>query len=171
MARIDRIAARGADSLTWLVHCRALRGGSTVGISVSINWSEPFTLKPVMESYKLPDGSPISVPVMDSRERAAEKLRAFLTRGEASDAYDLWWYATKVLTASDVLSMGRLIQTKLGRSRLGGGDVLVRFDEMRDNAKAEWTMGTGLVIAGPKPTWPEVDKALGRFKAVTPQRA
>ena len=124
-----------------------------------------------MESYQLPDGTPISVPVMDPRERAAEKVRAFLTRGEAADAYDLWWYATKVLTASQVLGLGRLIQTKLGRSRLGSGDVLVRFDEMRDNAKAEWTTGTGLVIAGPKPTWTEVDKALTRFKGVTPHRA
>lgn len=171
VARIDRIAAGGAESLTLLVHCRALRGGSTVGITVSINWSEPFTLKPVMESYQLPDGTSISVPVMDPRERAAEKVRAFLTRGEASDAYDLWWYATKVLTASEVLGLGTLIQTKLGRSRLGSGDVLVRFDEMRDNANGEWTAGTGLVIAGPKPTWTEVDKALGRFKGVTPHRA
>ena len=124
-----------------------------------------------MESYTLPDGTPISVPVMDSRERAAKKVRAFLTRGEAADAYDLWWYATKVLTASEVLSLGKLIQTKLGRSRLSTGDVLLRFDEMSRNAKVEWTTGTGLVIAGPKPRWTEVDKALARFKSVTPHRA
>lgn len=104
-------------------------------------------------------------------ERAAEKVRAFLTRGEASDAYDLWWYANKVLTVSELLNLGPLIQTKLGRSRLGTGDVLERFDDMRDNAKAEWTTGTGLVIAGPKPAWAEVDKALARFKSVSPRRA
>jgi|GEM_PF-2544373 len=171
VVRIDRIAARGAESLTLLVHCRALRGGTTIGITVSINWSEPFSLTPVMESYALPDGTPIRVPVMDRRERAAEKVRAFLTRGEAADAYDLWWYATKVLTASELLGLGPLIQTKLGRSRLGRGDVLERFDDMRDNAKAEWTSGTGLVIAGPKPAWAEVDKALTRFKSVSPHRA
>jgi len=171
VVRIDKITARGTDSLSLLVHCRALRGGTTVGITVSINWSEPFSLKPVMESYALPDGTPISVPVMDPRERAAEKVRAFLTRGEAPDAYDLWWYATKVLKHSELLGLSGLIQTKLGRSRLGSGDVLERFDEMRDNAKAEWTTGKGLVIAGPKPTWTEVDKALARFKSVTPHRA
>lgn len=171
VTRIDRITARGTDSLTLLVHCRALRGGSTVGITVSINWSEPFILKPVMESYQLPDGSPISVPVMDARERAAEKVRAFLTRGEASDAYDLWWYATKVLKARELALLAELIQTKLGRSRLAPGDVLVRFDQMRANAKAEWIAGKGLVIAGPKPAWAEVDAALARFKVVTPHRA
>ena len=167
----SRTPARGAESLTLLVHCRALRGGTTVGVTASINWSEPFSLKPVMESYALPDGTPIRVPVMDRRERAAEKVRAFLTRGEAADAYDLWWYATKVLTANELLGLGPLIQTKLGRSRLGSGDVLERFDDMRDNAKTEWTSGTGLVIAGPKPAWAEVDKALIRFKSVSPHRA
>ncbi len=171
VVRVDRITARGADSLSLLVHCRALRGGTTIGITVSINWSEPFSLKPVMESYKLPDGTPISVPVMDSRERAAEKVRAFLTRGEAADAYDLWWYATKVLKLSEILGLAELIQTKLGRSRLGSGDVLERFDEMRDNAKTEWTIGKGLVLAGPKPPWAEVGRALQRFKSVTPHRA
>lgn len=171
VTRIDRVTARGTDSLTLLVHCRALRGGSTVGITVSINWSEPFTLKPVMESYKLPDGTPIRVPVMDARERAAEKVRAFLTRGEASDAYDLWWYATKVLRTRELGLLAELIQTKLGRSRLGRGDVLVRFDQMRANAKDEWTAGKGLVIARPRPAWAEVDAALARFRAVTPHRA
>lgn len=169
--RIDRLIARGKDSLSLLVHCRPLRGGETVGITVSINWSEPFSLKPVMESYALPDRTPISVPVMDPRERAAEKVRAFLTRGEASDAYDLWWYATKVLKTGELQSLGGLIQTKLGSSRLGSGDMLVRFDEMRENAKTEWASGKGLVIAGPKPTWAEVDKAVMRFESMTPHRA
>ena len=103
--RIDKIVSRGKESLSLIVHCRPLRGGETVGITVSINWSEPFTLKPVLESYALPDGTPISVPVMDPRERAAEKVRAFMTRGEASDAYDLWWYATKVLKVSVLLGL------------------------------------------------------------------
>jgi hypothetical protein len=68
--------------LSLLVHCRALRGGATSGITLSINWSEPFDLKTVMESYALPDGTAIRVPVTDLRERAAEKVRAVLTRGE-----------------------------------------------------------------------------------------
>lgn len=117
VTRIDRITALGANSLTLLLHCRPLRGGTPLGITLSINWSEPFDLKPIMESYALPDGTPIKVPVMDPRERAAEKVRAFLTRGEASDAYDLWWYATKVLKGIEVMSLAALIQMKLARSR------------------------------------------------------
>lgn len=169
--RIDKITSKGKQSLSLIVHCRPLRGGESVGITVSINWSEPFALKPVTESYALPDGTPIRVPVMDPRERAAEKVRAFMTRGEASDAYDLWWYATKVLKASVVVGLGGLIQTKLASSRLGSGDMLVRFDEMRANAKTEWASGKGLVIAGPKPAWAEIDNALTRFRSVTPHRA
>ncbi len=66
---------KGKESLSLIVHCRPLRGGESVGITVSINWSEPFALKPVMESYALPDGTPIRVPVMNPREHAAEKVR------------------------------------------------------------------------------------------------
>jgi hypothetical protein len=60
------------------------------------------------------------------------------------DVYDLCWYTTKVLRASEVLGLAKLIQIKLSRSRLGTCDLLVRFDAMRDNAKADWTKGTGL---------------------------
>ncbi len=168
---IDRIVARGKESLALIVHCRSLRGGASVPITVSINWSEPFVRKPVMESYSLPDGTPITVPVMDPLERAAEKVRAFMTRGEASDAYDLWWYATKVLKVKEIQGLGPLIQTKFASSRLGAGDMLVQFDEMRANAKEEWATGQGLTIAGTKPPWAEVDTALMRFKSVTPHAA
>lgn len=168
---IDRITARGNDSLTLILQCRPLRGGDPMGITFSVNWSEPFLLKPVMESYVV-RGETIAVPVMDPRERAAEKVRAFLDRGEAGDVYDLWWYASEVLTDAEMLKLGSLIKTKLENSRLGDElDLQERFYEMTENAKAEWAKGQNLILsATDKPAWAEVAKALTRFKGVTPRK-
>ncbi len=165
-------AGSSPDGCAFLVECRALRGRRTT-IKISINWSEPFVLAPVQASYKIPDGTPITVPVMQPLERAAEKVRAFLSRGEASDAYDLWFYWTKVLTPADREGLATMTKRKLrsSASRVPKSvtDMLQRFDEMREIAKEEWRTGRNLVIEGTKPEWDEVDRALLRFKAHTPR--
>lgn len=164
----------GKNSVSFLVECRRLAGGTTLPITVTINWSEPFRLPPVMASYKLPDGTPIKVPVMRAIERAAEKVRAFVTRGEASDAYDLWWYWDRVLTMGDRERLPSLIKRKVRSSAqaIPGGDKLhQRFDDMRRNAEDEWTTGKGLVLSGTKPEWKNVDASLLKFKARTPEKA
>ena len=139
----------------------------------TINWSEPFILPVVMGDYLLPNGTPIKVPVMQAVERAAEKVRAFLTRGEATDAYDLWWYWNRVLTRSDREKLPRLVKRKLASSArpIPRGDKLhERFDEMRANAHDEWKTGKGLVLSGKKPEWKDADAALLKFKAHTPEK-
>lgn len=170
---IDQLTQGGADSITLFLNCRRLQGGATMKIQFSINWSEPFTLPPVMESYALPDGTPVKVPVMDSRERAAEKLRAFLDRGEAPDAYDLWWYATTIFPDDQVLRLSKLIKVKLAQSNLASDlDLHARFKEMEQSAREQWAKGTGLIIAAEdKPSWTAVSKALASFKRVVPNRA
>jgi predicted nucleotidyltransferase component of viral defense system len=148
-------------------------GGATLPITITINWSEPFVLPPVMANYKLPDGTPIKVPVMQAVERAAEKVRAFVTRGEATDAYDLWWYWNRVLTADDRTKLPGLIKQKLAstaRPLPGAGKLHDRFDEMRANAEAEWKTGKGLILTGKKPAWEDVSAALLEFKARTPDK-
>ena len=160
------------NGISFLLECRALRGAATMTIQLSINWSEPFILPPVKASYVLPGGQPITIPVMQAVERAAEKVRAFLTRGEASDAYDLWWYETRVLTPTEHLKLLGLIRRKCTNTVVripGASDLLVRFDAMRAQAHEEWQSGHGLVIAGTKPDWADVDRALLRFKGRTPR--
>ena len=158
----------GQNSASFLVECRRLAGGATLPISVTINWSEPLLLSPIMAAYQLPDGTPIKVPVMRAVERGAEKVRAFLTRGEATDAYDLWWYWSRVLTTRDREALPSLIRRKLqsaARPIPGADDLHARFDEMRENAQTEWSSEKGLVISGKKPDWNDVDAALLKFKA------
>ncbi|HEV8654415.1 MAG TPA: nucleotidyl transferase AbiEii/AbiGii toxin family protein [Candidatus Limnocylindria bacterium] len=161
----------GQNSISFLVECRRFAGGTTLPITITINWSEPFILPVVMGDYLLPNGTPIKVPIMQAVERAAEKVRAFLTRGEAADAYDLWWYWNRVLTTIDREKLPSLIRRKLVSSarRIPGADDLhVRFDEMRASAHDEWTTGQGLVLSGRKPDWKDVDAALLKSKARTP---
>lgn len=113
------------------------------------------------------------IPVMQAVERAAEKVRAFLTRGEATDAYDLWWYWNRVLTTTDRTKLPALIRRKLAASarRIPGGEKLhERCDEMRANAEEEWRTGKGLVLSGKKPDRKDVDSVLLKFKARTPAK-
>jgi predicted nucleotidyltransferase component of viral defense system len=163
----------GQSSISFLVECRRLAGGATLPITITINWSEPFILPIVMGDYLLPNGTPIKVPVMQAVERAAEKVRAFLTRGEATDAYDLWWYWNRVLTTVDNEKLPSLIKRKLASSArpIPGADKLhERFEKMRQNAEDEWKTGRGLVLSGKKPDWKDVDAALLKFKARTPAK-
>ena len=107
-------------------------------------------------------------------DRAAEKVRAFLTRGEATDAYDLWWYWNRVLTTADRTKLPGLIKRKLATSarRIPGHEKLhERCDAMRANAEDEWRTGKGLVLSGRKPDWKDVDAALLKFKARTPAKS
>lgn len=163
----------GRTSISFVVECRHLGGGATMPVMLTINWSEPFILPVVMADYQLPDGTPIKVPVMQAIERAAEKARAFLTRGEATDAYDLWWYWNRVLTAAGREQLPGLIKRKLAspaRAVPGADKLHQRFDEMRANAEDEWKTGKGLVLSGKKPEWKDVDAALLKFKARTPAK-
>jgi hypothetical protein len=163
----------GQNNVSFLVECRRLSGGATLPITITINWSEPFVMPPVMADYQLPDGTPIKVPVMRAVERSAEKVRAFLSRGEATDAYDLWWYWSRVLTTTDREKLPSLIKRKLlaaTRPVPGHGDLHARFDEMRENSEEEWGSGKGLVLSGKKPDWRDVDGALLKFKARVQQR-
>lgn len=169
---IAKITSRGEDSFTLLLNCRPLHGGSSIGITLSINWSEPFLRSPVVETYRVRGDEAIAVPVMDPRERAAEKVRAFLTRGEAADAYDLWWYGSEVLTEAEILGLRSLIKQKLATSRLADDlELHARFDEMEASARDEWEKGHGLIIAPTdRPPWPSVAAVLARFRRVVPRR-
>lgn len=162
----------GQHSASFLLECRGLSGVPAVTVTLSINWSERFILAPRMAEHTLPDGTRIKVPVMQAAESASEKVRAFLTRGSANDAYDLWWYWTSVLAKEDRPRLGGLIKRKIASPacRLPDGDLHELFDDMRENAEREWGSGTGLSITGPRSEWAEVDRALTRFKGLVPHK-
>ncbi len=167
---IDRIVRRSVASVGFLVRCRPLTGGEQIAITVSVNWDEPLLLSPELQAIELPNLDKVLVPVVHRAERAAEKVRAFMDRGEASDAHDLHWYATRRLNADDWRRLPDLTQNKLTLLRVPPETNLhQRFDAMRINAQEQWQRSQGLVMVADLPSWEEVDAQLMRFKALIPQ--
>ena len=61
-------------------------------MSVSFNWSEPLLLEPQWRTFEL-QGRKATIPVLAPAERAAEKVRAYLSPARSAlgnDAYDLY---------------------------------------------------------------------------------
>ena len=168
---VERIVRRGTASISFLVRCRPLTGGEEIPITVSVNWEEPLVLPPEQALIELPNREQVRVPVVHRAERAAEKVRAFLGRGEANDAHDLHWYGTRVLRTGDWKVLPHLVRRKLHLLRVRPNtDLHRRFEEMRANAAGQWRRGQGLVVVANPPVWEEVDQQLTRLKRLIPQR-
>jgi len=167
---LDRIVRGGATSISFLVRCRPITGGQQIAITVSVNWDEPLLLEPEPQLIRLPNGDQVQIPVMHRAERAAEKVRAFMDRGEANDAHDLHWYSTRSLRAADWRRLPRLISDKLVLLRVAPGvDLHQRFDVMRARARERWARGQGLVTVAQPPEWENVDAELIRFRDLVPR--
>ncbi len=167
---IDRIVRHSIASIGFLVRCRSLTGGEQIAITVSVTWDEPLLLNPELQALELPSLGKVQVPVVHRAERAAEKVRAFMDRGEANDAHDLHWYATRRLNADDWRRLPHLIQNKFTLLRVPPETNLhQRFDAMRINAQKQWKRSQGLVMVADPPSWEEVETQLVRFKALISQ--
>jgi predicted nucleotidyltransferase component of viral defense system len=75
-------------------------------------------------------------------ERCAEKVRAFLTRSACRDAYDLWFFWERALTARQKDEIPALTLLKLRASRPSeipaGTPLSTALDEASATAKAAW---------------------------------
>lgn len=152
-----------------VIECRPLSGQAKVAVSLSVNWDDPLLDEPEQRTVEIA-GRRVMLPVMTARERAAEKARAFLTRGEAADAHDLYYYGSVVLTAPDWERLPDLIRRKLERARLPDTDLRTRWDEMAALAEVSYARGEGLLLVAAKAPWPVVQRQLRRFKAAVPAR-
>lgn len=168
---VSDIVRQSPKSLGFLVRCRSISGGTDMPITLTVNWEEPIELEPEWQSFNLPGGDPIRIPVLHRVERAAEKVRAFLDRGEANDAYDLYWYSTRVLDANDWKRLPGVLRAKLRVLRHAVGDELhKRFETMRSNAATQWQIGQGIVVVENPPNWDAVNRQLSAFKKLVPQK-
>ena len=66
-------------------------------IRIDVNLKSEVILPPAVISYNslYPDIPTFSIPVMQEKEIAAEKVRAIFTREKARDVYDLWFLLKK----------------------------------------------------------------------------
>jgi len=165
---VPRIVNENPTSLVFpVIECRSLSGRGKISLSLSINWDDPLLEVPELRDIQLPKGV-ASIPVVHRRERAAEKVRAFMMRGEVSDAFDLYQYGAHILTAEDWPALPRLISRKL-LGRFQEQDDLHRlFDEMVAQVKEFWGRPGSMVIAADVPGWPPVLQQLKQFKANVP---
>jgi len=169
---LPRIVNENAKSLVFpevICHSLNRRGHATVGVSFSINWDDPLLEPPIPATIQLPTGG-VQIPVLSRAERASEKVRTFLIRGEARDAYDLQHYGARTLSAADWKKQPRFIRHKLAHAvdLPQGADLHQLWDTQTELAREAYERDEGLVLRAPKPLWSDVLVQLRRFKGSVP---
>ncbi len=167
---LPRIVNENPSSLVIpMLECQGLEHRGMVVVSLSINWKDPLLEPPVLATVELKTRR-AQIPVLSACERAAEKARTFLTRGEPRDAYDLHRFGAYVLTKGEWQRLPKLIQRKLPGHVEADWDLLVRWDEQTSLVSGPYERGEGLVLLESKPAWTEVHRELRRFKGCVPRR-
>lgn len=170
----------GSALLLPIIHCRPLSGRGTAGgrgivVQLSFSWSEPPLAKPVWSTFVLPDGQTATIPVLVAPERAAEKVRAYLTPfrvARANDAYDLFQYGSRILTGGQWGQPAAFVPRKLAHDTfevLSGTDLHAVFDRYTDEIGAAWSASRRIVAVEPMPDWDDVREHVERFRRYVPQ--
>lgn len=150
------------------VVCRPLSRSDEITIRIQIGWRFPPLLNPVYHMLTLRTGATVALPILAMRERVAEKVRAFTERGLPRDAYDLHFYAVRVLKEVDYKGLGRLVYKKLREGDLPGGTNLhEQFEQSLKLAAVSWSTPRSMILTTAQPRWNEVEPILrNRFKAL-----
>lgn len=119
---------------------------------------------------ELPNGNIARFTILARRERAAEKVRAFIDRELGRDAFDLWYFARERLDVRDWRELPKLIDSKLTRSELlaPGEDVLAAFDAAVAQVEESWDPSADLILVEQAPGWAEVKEEVLRFRGCLP---
>lgn len=159
--KTHELVVQGKRLSTKKLKCLAA-SGREVDLHIEINWSEE-PIRPAGEKLlvKAVNREPVELPVMDRAERAAEKLRAFLERGRAGDAYDLYFLRERVLTARQFQEITPMLPRKFAVSSLlkSAPNLSDLFDQSTAAAKRSYESGA-IVIAGTAPAWETIAAAL-----------
>ena len=167
---LPKIVNENRTSLVFpIIECRPLSGRAKITVSLSINWDEPLLESPELCEIRLPKGV-ARIPVVHRRERAAEKVRAFMMRAEVADAYDLYRYGSHILQAEDWSRLPGLISSKLKGRFPKETDLHNQFDLVLTQVERSWgRRGTMVIAAAEIPDWLTVLKELKRFEASVPR--
>lgn len=163
------------------VQCRALGGRPPITLKVSINWSAPLLCEPEwrgLRSHELQllageagiSPPQVLLPVVALDERIAEKLRAFVVRGQPEDAYDLAFHAEHSLDERRVKHLVQMVPVKLSEAipemLEGGEDLHKRFQTMISRVANAWP--GQLVVRGGAPAWNAVEPLLRTYLETVP---
>ena len=116
------------------------------------------------------NGHPVAFLVVARVERIAEKLRAFLMRDRAGDAFDLYHYAKQGISQADRAALPRLVAEKLREDDdvPPGVDLHDRFDRKVAALSRSWSKAA-LVLTGERPDWAEVGPRVVGFRRYVPR--
>ena len=115
--------------------------------------------------------------IVAAPERAAEKLRAFLTitrdKKIFNDAYDLYYFDAHVLTPADWSLLPTIVAAKLNSPGCiipKESDLVRLFDDQIERVAAGWGTASTVVAVEPLPEWATLAPRVQRFQSVLPLR-
>jgi predicted nucleotidyltransferase component of viral defense system len=168
--RVDKFVTSGADAIRFpVVACHPLSGQGEVTLQISINWSNALLCVTEIGEFEI-DSRTVALRVMARRERVAEKVRAFLDRGEDRDAFDLHYFVERGLKAEEWKRLPSLISTKLQEDRdlPDGLDLIAEFDQHIKDVGEVWGKRGGLTLIRGRPVWAVVKPNVVRFRDLIP---
>ncbi len=172
VVRIDRFVSVDADAIRFpLVVCRPFSGQGQIDVQISINWSSPLLCEPEQGEFEI-NGRKVVLRLMARRERLAEKLRAFLDRGEDRDAFDLSHYVERGLRADEWKELPDLVSEKLrvDPDIPPGADLHALFDQQLETIGRVWGTRGGLTLMRVRPSWDVVLPRIVSLRRFVPAR-
>jgi hypothetical protein len=169
--RVDRFVTSDNKGIRFpVVVCHPLSGQGEVHLMLSINWSSPLLCDPESGTFQIGKRT-VSLRIMARRERLAEKIRAFLDRGEDRDAFDLAHYMQVGLRPDEWAALSGLVHEKMriDHDLPAGCDLHALFDQRLDEIGPVWGMRGGLVLMREKLSWNEVRPRIVALKPHVPR--
>ncbi len=169
--RIERFTKLGTTGLRFpVIACYPLSGVDEMTVALSIHRDAPLILEPERQTITI-RGRETAFLVVARLERLAEKIRAFVDRGLDRDAFDLYQFSTKGVSADDLNRLSPLVEQKFREdSELpAGADLHTLFDgHLATFAETFGTKG-GLVVMGDPPAWSTVEPLVKAFRRFVPR--
>jgi hypothetical protein len=129
---------------------------------MSFNWKRPMTLEPEVGIFVNEiTHEKVELPLVNRKERFAEKVCAFLERRDdpCRDAFDLYFYFTSILHHIGSYDYPALIQQVAVFSDLPDGTDLPELaNQQMAKAQADWPGKT--IFQGRPPDWGTVEPVL-----------
>jgi Domain of unknown function (DUF1814). len=168
--RVDKFVTVGKKGIRFpIIACRPLSGVGEIAVTLSIHWDYPLHRKPGAVELTIA-GRKVVIPVVERIERLAEKVRAFIDRGLARDAFDLHHQNEKGLSRTDLANLAELVPAKLREDDELPADAkpLTLFNDNVAALESTWARGRGLVMTAAAPAWEDVKRSLAVYPPFIP---
>lgn len=167
---VGELVSEGAHSIIFpVIVCHPLSGKGRIALQLSVNWQAPLLRKPERKNIPI-HGRTVSFLVVARIERISEKVRAFLMRGRAGDAFDLYHYAKQGISDTDRANLPALVARKLAEDDdvPSNEDLKAQFDARFRSIAKTWLTDPLVIRGNRRPSWDEVGPRVQSFKRYVP---